>query len=161
VDAEDTVWDVAFGDRIATFSSEGLSLLVRLVDGEFPDYHQVVPAGFKRNVTVDRAALVGALKRVGIMASDRNHSVRFGFEPDRVVLTAQNVDSGDVREEIPAELEGEPLFTGFNVKYFQDILGATSGDSLRLELGDALDPCLVRVPDRDDCLFVVMPMRLD
>ena len=55
----------------------------------------------------------------------------------------------------------KPLFTGFNVKYFQDILGATSGDSLRLELGDALDPCLVRVPDRDDCLFVVMPMRLD
>lgn len=161
VDSDETVWDVAFGDRIATFSTEGLSLLVRLVDGEFPDYHQVVPAGFKRHVTVDRAALVGALKRVGIMASDRNHSVRFGFEPDRVVLTAQNVDSGDVREEIPAELEGEPLFTGFNVKYFQDILGATSGDSLRLELGDALDPCLVRVPERDDCLFVVMPMRLD
>jgi DNA polymerase-3 subunit beta len=95
------------------------------------------------------------------MASDRNHSVRFAFEEDRVVLTAQNVDAGDVREEVAAELEGEPLFTGFNVKYFQDILGATAGDRLRLELGDALDPCLVRIPDRDDAMFVVMPMRLD
>ena len=91
----------------------------------------------------------------------RSASVRFAFEGDTLVLTAQNVDAGDVREEVPAELEGEPLFTGFNVKYFQDILAATDGATLRLELGDALDPCLVRMPDRDDCTFVVMPMRLD
>ena len=121
----------------------------------------MVPSGFKRTVKIDRGAFLGALKRAGIMASDRNHSVRFAFEADKVVLTAQNVDAGDVREEIPADLEGEALFTGFNVRYFQDILGATSGDHLLLELGEALDPCIVRIPDRDDCLFVVMPMRLD
>ena len=53
------------------------------------------------------------------------------------------------------------MATGFNVKYFQDILGATRGDRMTLFLGDALDPCIVRMPDRDDNLFVVMPMRLD
>ena len=160
-DIDERGWEISFGERSATFASEGLTLMVRLVDGEFPDYRQVVPQGFKRHVNLPRDAFAGALKRVGIMASDRNHSVRFAFEEDRVVLTAQNVDAGDVREEVAAELEGEPLFTGFNVKYFQDILGATSGDRLRLELGDALDPCLVRIPDRDDAMFVVMPMRLD
>lgn len=160
-DLDERTWQISFGERSATFTSDGLTLMVRLVDGEFPDYRQVVPHGFKRFVELDRAAFGAALKRVSIMASDRNHSVRFAFEGDTLVLTAQNVDAGDVREEVPAELEGEPLFTGFNVKYFQDILAATDGATLRLELGDALDPCLVRMPDRDDCTFVVMPMRLD
>jgi DNA polymerase III subunit beta len=158
---EGASWSIAFGERSATFSSGSLTFLVRLVDGEFPDYRQVVPNGFKRQVSIDRSLFLGALKRAGIMASDRNHSVHFTFEADRLVLTAQNADSGDVREEIPAELEGEPLSTGFNVRYFQDILSATTGANLRLELGEALDPCIVRTPDRTDCLFVVMPMRLD
>ncbi len=154
-------WQIAFGERSATFATEGLTLMVRLVDGEFPEYRQVLPDRAKRQITVSRQAFSDALRRVSIVASDRNHSVRFGFEVDSMVLTAQNVDLGDAREELPAGLEGEPLHTGFNVKYFQDILSATKSDRLVLELVDALDPCIVRLPERDDALFVVMPMRLD
>lgn len=158
---EGASWSISFGERSATFATDGLTFMVRLVDGEFPDYRQVLPTGSKRVITVPRAALSDALKRCAIVASDRNHSVRFAFEPDRLVLSATNVDLGDAREEVPAELEGEPLFTGFNVKYFQDILSSTKSETLQLELGDALDPCIVRMPGRDDALFVVMPMRLD
>ena len=161
VDVDDASWSVSFGERAAAFSTDGLTLMLRLIDGDFPDYRQVLPAAAKRRVRVQRARFVSALKRVSIMASDRNHSVRFAFEEDRLVMTAHNVDAGDVREELPADLEGTPLFTGFNVRYFQDILSATRSEELVLELGEPLDPCLVRLPDRDDCLFVVMPMRLD
>jgi DNA polymerase-3 subunit beta len=87
--------------------------------------------------------------------------VRFAFEPDQLVVTADNVDLGNARETVPAELDGEPLFTGFNVRYFQDVLAATSSEQLQLELIDVLEPCIVRLPERDDALFVVMPMRLD
>ena len=160
-DRDDETWKIAFGERSATFTAGDLSFMVRLVDGEFPDYRQVLPKASKRAVTIQRDDFTNALKRVAIVASDRNHSVRFAFEADRLVLTAQNIDLGDAREEVATELEGEPLYTGFNVKYFQDILGATRSDSLLLELGDALDPCIVRLPDRNDGLFVVMPMRLD
>jgi len=154
-------WNIAFGERSATFSTEGLTLMVRLVDGEFPDYRQVLPTSFKRIAITQGSTFSDALRRLAIVASDRNHSVRFAFEADRLVLTAQNVDLGDAREEVGVELQGEPLFTGFNVRYFQDILGATKADRLLLQMGDALDPCIVQVPDRDDSLFVVMPMRLD
>lgn len=160
-DVDDARWSLSFGARSAAFSTEGLTLMVRLIDGQFPDYRQVLPPAARRRVTISRDRFAQALKRVGIMASDRNHSVRFAFEEDRCVLTAHNVDAGDVREELPADLEGTPIFTGFNVRYFQDILSATRGDTLVLELGEPLDPCLVRLPERDDCLFVVMPMRLD
>ena len=157
----DAIWEIGFGERSATFSTTGLTLMVRLIDGDFPDYRQVLPNGLKRKVTVDQKALIDALRRVAIVASDRNHSVRFVFEPDALVLTAQNVDMGDAREEIPIELDGEPMYTGFNVRYFQDILSAVKSEKLEIHMGESLDPCVVKLPDRDDCLFVVMPMRLD
>jgi DNA polymerase-3 subunit beta len=161
VELDDARWTVSFGQRAAAFSTDGVTLMLRLIDGEFPPYRDVLPPSAKRLVRVQRGPFSQALKRVSIMASDRNHSVRFAFDEDKLVMTAHNVDAGDVREELPADLEGAPIFTGFNVRYFQDILAATRGDELVLELGEPLDPCLVRIPERDDCMFVVMPMRLD
>ncbi len=161
IEQDEHEWSVSFGDRSAVFSNEDTTFMLRLIDGEFPDYRQVLPAAARRRVKVERESFASALRRVGIMASDRNHSVHFAFEESRVVLKAHNVDTGDVREEVPADLEGSPVFTGFNVKYFQDILAATRSQDLILELGEPLDPCLIRLPDRDDCMFVVMPMRLD
>lgn len=161
VEADGEAWRVSFGENSSTFSTPSLTLMVRLIDGEFPNYRQVLPGASRRTIRVPREAFTAAIKRVSIVASDRNHSVRFAFEPDQVVLSAENVDLGNARETVPAELDGEPLFTGFNVKYFQDILSATRSEIIQLELVDVLDPCIVRFPDRDDALFVVMPMRLD
>ena len=75
-------------------------------------------------------AILREYKRVGIVTSDRNHSVRFAFESDRMVLSARNVDLGEAREEVPIELSGAPMVTGFNVKYFQDIL--SGGEKQRM-----------------------------
>jgi DNA polymerase-3 subunit beta len=169
VESDDASWDIAFGERSAQFHTDGTSegakdgvdLMVRLVDGEFPDYRQVLPSAFKRSIQLRTDRFADALRRVAIVATDRNHSVRFAFQEDGLVLSASNVDMGDAREEVPAEVQGQPLVTGFNVKYFQDILGATKSDRIQLEMGDALDPCIVRIPDRDDCEFVVMPMRME
>lgn len=158
---KDAIWQVSMSERSATFSTEGLALVARLVDGEFPDYKQVLPDRYRRRVEIERDAFVSALRRVSLVATDRNHSVRFHFGQDSVVLTAENMDLGDAHEEIPATLEGESLTTGFNIKYFQDFLAPTSSEKLSMEMGDVLDPCIVRLSGRDDCLFVVMPMRLD
>lgn len=155
------IWQISMSDRSATFATEGLTLMARLVDGEFPDYKQVLPDRYRRRVELARAPFVDALRRVSLVAVDRNHSVRFSFERDCIVLTADNMDLGDAREEVQADLEGDPLTTGFNIKYFQDFLGPTSSERLSMEMGEALDPCIVRLSGRDDCLFVVMPMRLD
>lgn len=161
VDESEALWEIDFGDRTASFSSGDVSLRMRLVEGEFPDYRMVLPQSSKRRVIVDRDALLGALKRVVIMASDRNNSIRCSFEEGRMVLSAQDARMGEVREELVADLDGAPLQTGFNARYLQDILSATRSEQLQLDMGEALDPCILRIPGRDDCLFVVMPMRLD
>jgi DNA polymerase-3 subunit beta len=160
-DGDENNWEIAFGERSATFQTSGMTMIVRLVDGQFPDYRQVLPQSHKCRLVVARSAFMDALKRVSIVASDRNHSVRFSFESDQLILTAQNVDLGNAREEISASLEGDPFDTGFNIAYFLDIMRQTSSDDLVLEMDKALDPCVVRIPGRDDCQFVVMPIRLD
>ncbi len=161
LDEAEARWRVDFGERSATFHSGELSMQVRLLEGEFPDYRLVLPPSHKRRVVLEREPLLGALRRVGIMAWDRNNSVRCAFEEGRLLLSAQDSKAGEVREEVVADLDGAPLQTGFNARYLQEILGATRSEQLQLDMGDALDPCIVRIPGRDDCLFVVMPMRLD
>jgi len=161
VDDDSADWNIIFGERSATLRTEDLSLQIRLVDGEFPDYRRVLPENSERLIKISRDVFVSALKRVAIVASDRNHSVKFEFSAEKLIVTARNVDLGEAKEEIDIEMDGSPMTTGFNVKYFQDILSATQSEHLELRLGAALDPCVVQLPDRDDCLFVVMPMRLD
>lgn len=161
IDEAEATWEIDFGDRSASFTAGEVSLRMRLVEGEFPDYRMVLPASPKRRVVVDRDALGGALKRVVIMASDRNNSIRCSFEEGRMILSAQDARMGEVREELVADLDGAPLQTGFNARYLQEILTATRSEQVQLDMGEALDPCIIRVPGRDDCLFVVMPMRLD
>lgn len=157
----DAPWSLSFGERSAILSTQGTTLIGRLIEGEFPDYRNVLPASFKRRAAVEAKFFSEALKNVRVMANDHYHLVRFSFEPDRVVLTAQNVEAGDARGEAAIDLSGSPLLTGFNLTFFQDLLAATKAEKISLELGEALDPCIVRVVDRDDCLFVVMPMRLE
>ena len=124
-DGDEGAWEIAFGERSATFQTQGLTMMVRLVDGQFPDYRQVLPQSYKCRLVVNRMDFLDALKRVSIVASDRNHSVRFAFESNQLVLSAQNVDLGNAREEIEASLEGEPFETGFNISYFLDAVSYT------------------------------------
>ena len=72
-----------------------------------------------------------------------------------------NPDFGEFNEELDIDFDGAPIKVAFNLKYFQDILNAVDGDFLSLELGDVLDPCIVKLSNRTDCQFVIMPMRLN
>lgn len=154
-------WSVAFSDRSVHFTCGGTTLVSRTVEGEFPDYRQVLPASFKRTVTVDALRLAPALKAAKVIANDKNHLTRFDFQTDRLILSATNADGDHTSYEVPIDLSGKPILTAFNLTYFQDILAATRASRLTLQLGEALDPCIVTIPDLDDRLFVVMPMRLE
>ena len=153
--------EIAFGERAALLRTPGAQLHVRLLEADFPDYRQVLPASWKRRVVVDRDAFGEALRRVSIFASDKSRSVRFAFQDDRIVLTASELDAGDSREEFAADLQGEPITIGFNARFVQEVLAACPDGRIVIELGDALSPCIVKAQDDADALFVIMPIRLD
>lgn len=153
--------ELAFGERAALVRFPGVMLHLRLLEADFPDYRQVLPSAFKRKVVVERDVFLESLRRVSVFAGDASHSVRFAFGPDGLVLTTRKLDAGDAREELAAELTGEPITMGFNARFVQEVLGVMQGGRVVIELGDTLSPCLLRSQDDDSALFVIMPVRLD
>ena len=162
VDVEDGPWRVAFSDTQAVFQRGTTAFSMRLLEGDFPDYKQVVPSGWQRRILVPRQHLVQALRRVSILASEKAHPVRFHINDGTLVVTAKQPEAGEAREEIEAQVEGADLEIGFNARYFLDSLNVMDTETIGIEIGDSLSPCLVRPGEGDaDELFVVMPMRLE
>ena len=158
---------IAFGERSVLVSGGAWKVRSLLLEADFPDYKQVIPSTFKRSAVVDRAALQTALRRVMLFASDNSHTFKFQLvDADltggtRVILTSRKVDAGEAREEVPVELTGDVLATGFNVKFLQDALGAFVGEKVTMQFGDALAPCVIIDSVAANVLSVVMPLRLE
>jgi DNA polymerase-3 subunit beta len=158
------------GDDAVELSVEGgvaharrgrVQMSMRLVEGEFPDYTQVIPSKSERIAVVDGASLLAALRRVSVVSSERTRGVKLQLDRERLDLTTINPDIGEAAEEIEVEYDGDPVSVGFNARYLMDVLGVLPTDR-RIEIGlnDEVSPGVVRsVGDADYC-YIVMPMRL-
>ena len=162
---DEMLWTIAFGEREANFSRKGMSLMVNLIDGQFPDYRPVLQSLMskvdKKEAQIKRKELLDVFRRVAIFISKTNNAVTFDFTKEDLTLSTTNPDYGDFEEQLDVDFDGMPIRVAFNLKYFQDILNAVQGETLQLELGDVLDPCILQLKDRNDCKFVIMPMRLN
>ncbi|MFZ5861814.1 MAG: DNA polymerase III subunit beta [Nitrospirota bacterium] len=143
-----------------TFQQGELVLLARLMEGNYPNYGQVIPVGNDKRITLPKVSLEGALRRVALLSKERTNAVRFQVEPSRLVISTNNPDLGEAREDVAVAYEGETITTGFNARYLLDVLGAVSGPEVIMEFKDALSPCLMREPGVEGFLCVVMPMRV-
>ncbi|MBI3786279.1 MAG: DNA polymerase III subunit beta [Deltaproteobacteria bacterium] len=146
---------------VAHLSRGAVELSMRLVEGEFPDYKQVVPQKSERRLAVGVEPLLGALRRVSIVSSERTRGVKMQIEPGRLELSSINPDLGEASEEIAAEYEGAAFGIGFNAKYLIDVLSVL-GPGMQVEIGfnDEVSPGVLRCEGETDFLYVVMPMRL-
>jgi DNA polymerase-3 subunit beta len=138
-----------------------VEMSMRLVEGEFPDYNQVVPAKSERHAMIDTAGLLAALRRVSVVSSERTRGVRLQFEPGRLELTTINPDIGEASEELDIEYDAQPVSVGFNARYLMDVLGVLPPDR-RVDFGlnDEVSPGVIRPTDDADYCYIVMPMRL-
>ncbi len=139
--------------------SEDMTLAVKLIDSQFPPYEQVIPKEHSKEIVIDRQKLMGALKRAQLMSSE-TRGVKFSASDQGLVITSDNPDIGEVREELEAEFKGDEVSIGFNPKYVIDILSQMGTDQVMIELNGELDPGLVRPYSDDEYLGVVMPMRI-
>ncbi len=139
---------------------EGVSLFVRLVDGKFPPYEQVIPKKPKRIVSVGRNDFIHALRRVSVLSTDRTRGVKFRVSPKNIDIHASNPDLGEACEELPANYKGDAFEIGFNAKYFLDALASIDDDQAVLALGDETAPCMLRSEFDQGFTHVIMPMRL-
>lgn len=159
-DSEEPTLHIHFSKAQMTFQQGDLVLLARLMEGNYPNYRQVIPSGNDKRVTLDKAGLEGALRRVALLSKERTNAVRFQIEPSRVVVSTSNPDVGEAKEDLSASYEGDTLATGFNARYLLDVLGAVTGPEVVMEFKDPLSPCVIREPGQEGFLCVVMPMRV-
>jgi DNA polymerase-3 subunit beta len=138
---------------------DDIAIAVKLIDAQFPPYEQVIPKEHKKVITVDRLRFVDALRRAQLMSSE-TRGVKVAATKEGITITSDNPDLGEVREELEAEYNAEPLAIGFNPKYMVELLLQMTSDQITIALGGELDPGLVRPLTGDDYLGVVMPMRI-
>jgi len=135
-------------------------LSTRLVDGQFPDYKQVIPEKGDRLVLIDIDVFAKALRRVSVVSSDRTKGVRLQIEANRMQLSASS-ELGDATDEIDVEYDGEPMAIGFNARYIIDALAVMpAGGRVEITLIDEVSPGVMRETGDLDYCYIVMPMRL-
>ena len=159
--AEDTDVTLSIGERDVQVHTADVSFFMRLVEGEFPDYRQVVPGPPQVKVTVNRDDLLAAVRRILLLASDRSHGIKMQLGKGLLELSASNPEQGEATEDLEVSYMGDVLTVGFNGRFLVEVLNAhAAGDMLELGLNDEVGPGLLRGAQDPDYTYVVMPMRL-
>lgn len=135
------------------------TLVVKLIESQFPPYQQVIPEGNNKIVVVEKGAFTAALKRASLMSSE-TRGVRVHVADKNIQISSDNPDIGEVKENLPSDYSGDALTIGFNPKYILDMLAQVKEEKVELALSTELDPVLVRPQGDDAYLGVVMPMRI-
>lgn len=152
---------VALKDNNCMFMTDDIIVVLRLLEGEYPDYRQVIPTSQERTtVDIDRKELIGALRRAQVIAAERAEGVRFTIKAGEVQVDAGGQDAGSMHEAIGVEYDGEPLLVTFNGRYLLDVLNILDSEKVRVHLRGELAAGMVRPTDDESYLYVIMPMRV-
>ena len=151
---------IGFTKNMLIFRKSGLVLTSRLMEGNYPNYQQVIPKAGNKQIEVNRDDLEGALRRVSVLSQNKTYAVKLTFSKEAITLFSSHPDMGEANEEIPASFNGEEFSAGFNARYLLDVLGVMESETVVLNMEASLSPCLIR--EKDNALFqaVVMPVKV-
>lgn len=133
---------------------------MRLIEGKFPDYHQVIPKLTDKIMRASRQDFLLSLKRVSVLASERNQSIRMKTKSGELTVCCVNPEAGEVSDDVPVEYSGPDMEIGFNAKYIIDALSSISESNVMIKFTDPLSPTLITGMSDDRHQCVIMPMRI-
>lgn len=151
---------IGFTKNLMIFRKSGLLLTSRLMEGNYPNYQQVIPKEGGRKISVNRVELESSLRRVSVLSKDKASAVKVSFASDKIILFSSSPDYGEATEELPARYEGEALHTGFNARYLLDVCSVMDGETISLQMETPLSPCLIQEPESPGFKCVVMPIKI-
>lgn len=144
----------------AVFKAGAILLNTRLIDGQFPNFRQLLPESYEHDVRLPRPEFLDVVRRVSQLAQ-RNAPLRLSFSQGELKVSASTPDVGDAEETMPAAFEGEALEIGFNPEFLRDGIESVAGDEVVLRLISPLRPGLLQPVDNEDFRYLVMPIRLN
>lgn len=149
---------ITFGENQIQFSYDEIVILSRLIEGEFPNYEQVIPKESKEKIKLNRDQFLFATKRASLLTSQESQSIKLEFFKDRVILSKSSPEWGEAREEVEAVNDGKDLEIGFNPHYLMDVFKQLPDEEVALELSASDKPGIIRTADQ--YTYVVLPMQL-
>jgi DNA polymerase-3 subunit beta len=151
---------VSVGQNQVIFELGDVVLSSRLIDGQFPNYRQLLPESVEHELRISSAELADVVRRISLLAQ-KNTPLRLGFREGELMISAQTPDVGEASEMIPVPFKGDPFEIGFNPEFLRDGLESVESDELVLKLISPLRPGLIESPDAGDFVYLIMPIRLN
>jgi len=151
---------VSVSETKVRFATPDITLTSKVIDGTFPDYTRVIPAGNTKKLEVDAAEFAKAVDRVATVSSERSRAVKLQLDEDRLVLSVNAPDSGNAEEELAVAYGDDKLEIGFNAKYLLEIASQVDRENAVFMFNSAGDPTLMREGNDTSAVYVVMPMRV-
>jgi DNA polymerase-3 subunit beta len=151
--------ELSVHENQVVFGVDGVWLTTRRIDGQFPNYRQLIPESFEHEVPLPRDEVLDVVRRIAVMAQ-RNSPLRLRFAEGELTVSARTQDVGEAQESIPVSFTGEPLEIGFNAEFLRDGVESVTGETIRFRLISPLRPCVLQAEGSDDFLYLIMPIRL-
>nr|WP_320010918.1 DNA polymerase III subunit beta [uncultured Desulfobulbus sp.] len=148
-------------EKQAVLKSDDSLLIIRLMEGDFPDFQGLLNVLSKDNsIHIDRTRFLESLKRINLFTEDLFHAIKMDVTNNKIVLTSQNADFGSAKDEFDVEYAGEGLSLGFNCRYFIDTLQVMEGETVIASINNQESPCMITSEEDPGFLSVIMPMKL-
>lgn len=160
IDSIEGFIEMAFEGSQLIIKNNSTVLMVRLIEGKYPNYQQLIPQKVMKTASIDREIFLGSIRRVSLLSNHKSKGVTISLSNGKMEITSNNPELGDAKEEIDVEYSGEDMKIGFNAKYILDILNSFDDQNLDLELDGQLSPGLIRPENDKQYTCVIMPMRI-
>ncbi len=149
---------ISVAENLVSFELNGSQLVSKLVEGNYPNYRQVIPGEAKERITLEREAFLNSVRRVSLLSSDKTSSVRLNFTKNNLDITANTPEVGEARESLAVVYRGRDISIAFNPDFVLDPLRNLSNDEVHIELIDEMSPGVIKI--NTPFLYVIMPMRV-
>lgn len=151
---------VCIGDNHFRVKSSEFTFTSKLINAQFPDYEKLIPRAIENTVLASREALKQALTRASILSNEKFRGIRLQLESDTLRIVANNPEQEEAEEMVQMEYQGNGMEIGFNVAYLLDVVSTIASENIRWSFSDPNGGVLIESSEKDDSLYVVMPMRL-
>jgi DNA polymerase-3 subunit beta len=158
--AEERELTISLGQNQVVFEIADIVLSSRLIDGQFPNYRQLLPESVEHELRLSSAEMADVVRRISLLAQ-KNAPLRLSFGEGELTVSAQTPDVGEASEMLPVPFSGEPFDIGFNPEFLRDGLESVESEELVLKLISPLRPGLIESPDGGEFVYLIMPIRLN
>jgi DNA polymerase-3 subunit beta len=149
---------LSIGENQIAFELNRTLLVSKLIEGNYPNYRQVIPGEAKERITLEREIFLTAVRRVSLLASEKSNSVKLIFSKSNIDIVANTPDVGEAKESLPVMYKGREFSIAFNPEFLMAPLRNLATDEIYLDLIDEMSPGVIKIPG--PFLYVLMPMRL-